>query len=123
MDAADADAAFHRRCHDVLDFFYAISYAGQEVVGEAAELACRLCFDPRSTKLDPLTDAIRRTLFKLSCIKTYIEYHLGSYVCQLEPAHRHRLLYQTSADYFVMLENAEYPPTEVIFPPRAAVDV
>jgi len=112
---------YGRRCDAVMAVYEACSEAGQQLLEACAEVEIRLVFDPHSTKLDPATDEVRRELFRLSCIKSVIEYFAGSHPCPLESEHRRRLIHQTLADYNRMVLRSEFPPPEINFPPEAAV--
>jgi len=113
--------AFGRRCDAVFAFLHACSAAGQRLLEEAAEREAQLVFDPQCSKLDPTTDEVRRELFKLSCVKSLIEYYAGSDPCLLEAEHRRQLIHQTYADYYLMILLSDFPPPEINFPAEAAV--
>jgi hypothetical protein len=106
--------AFGRRIDAVMSIFRLLSDDSQRILEDQAELECELVFDEEATEIDPMTDTIRRGFFKLSCVKSLIEYYAGNDRNLLESEHQRRLITQTYEDYLLMIDNSEFPPAEIV---------
>jgi len=86
----------------------------QGEIEDDAERETAVMFDRNFRSIHPRVDMVRRVLFKLSCLKTVLEYRGGGPRNDPELAHRWRLIAQPFLDYLLMMMDGEFPPPQFL---------
>jgi len=106
-----ATEAFQRRWDAVQSGLRQHPKAVKRSLEDSAESEAARLFDPNYRPINARADRIRRSLFKLSVVCCYLhELRSGSRHVNVEADHRRRLIFQSSADYLLMLREADFPP-------------
>jgi len=84
-------------------------------IEEEVEAITRRKFDGRAFHINPFADAIRRAMYQVSLIKSFLEYCLGATGGSPEKEHRYRLRFQTLEDFEHMLDDDDFPYPHVVW--------